>query len=596
MAERRKISLRERLILNYVIVSILAILMAGAFSYYIARQALMERTLQQLTSVKMAKKKQVEDFLHQQIRDLNMLARTDFVHQLSAGISGQGGATDYPENCRPGISFFREYMAGNPFCRGIYIGTPNAAAFVSFEKSDSTVTEGTNRYFTSIPESLFDSVRLTGRIFIHDELQSPVHGLTILSRINSGTPGGGQFIAIHINGAAIDTLMLEYNDTKGLGRSGESYLIGLDDRLRTHSRFSEEYFLQKIPRTEGIQRALTGMEGTGSYTDYRGVTILGSYSYIRIAGITWGILAEMDYQEALVPVFQLRANILILTIFIALGVFLFTFFISRKITRPLVELTHAVSDLREGQVTRVDLPPGHDEVHELAEQFNQMASELGQKRNELIVERLQRVRAMIDGQEQERQRLSRELHDGIGQYLAALKMRLQGIPLDDPITADRKVHELMVQVDYIIEEIRRVTFDLRPALLDEIGLKSAIQALCTSASRPGSTDFLLSSGELPDTLDRSVQTYIFRIIQECIHNILKHSHAQKAHISLIMKEERLHIRVDDDGEGFNTASAMKGSGLHNIRERVNLLSGTIEISSISGKGTSIRISIPVDHE
>lgn len=596
MAQSRKISLRERLILNYVIVSILAILMVGAFSYYIARQALMERTLQQLTSVKMARKKQVEDFLYQQIRDLEMLARTDFVRQLSAGISGSRGAAEYPEMCRPGVSFIREYLNSNPYCRGIFIASGDGSAFVSFEKSDTSITEGLNTSFNQIPGALLDSIRVTGRIFIHDDLQSSRHGLTLISRVHTELNSQNPFIAFSINGSVLDTLMLEYNDSKGLGKSGESYLVGTDNRLRTHSRFSGGYFQREITRTEGMKRAFMLTEGTGTYPDYRGVPILGSYGFIRIAGITWGILAEIDYQEALVPVFQLRANILILTIFIALGVFLFTFYISRKITRPLVELTNAVSDLREGQVTRVDLPAGHDEVHELAEQFNTMASELGIKRNELIVERLQRVRAMIDGQEQERQRLSRELHDGIGQYLAALKMRLQGIPLDDPELAGRKVQDLMSQVDQIIEEIRRVTFDLRPALLNEIGLKSAIQTLCTTASRPGSTAFTLNFSDIPDTLDRSIQTYVFRIIQECIHNILKHSQAENAYIALKMKENRLIISVDDDGKGFNTESSMKGSGLHNIRERVNLLSGTIEISSISGKGTSIRISIPVDHE
>jgi len=279
-----------------------------------------------------------------------------------------------------------------------------------------------------------------------------------------------------------------------------------------------------------------------------------------------------------------------------LGVFLFTFFISRKITRPLIELKNAVTEIREGRIASVELPPIHDEVRELAERFNQMAMELGIKRNELLVERLQKVRAMIDGQEQERQRLSRELHDGIGQHMAALKMRLQSIPLNDSVNASRKIEEISHHVDLIIEEIRRVTFDLRPALLNEIGLSDAIRTLCTTASRPGSTTFRLLSGELPTALSLPVQTYVFRIIQEGIHNILKHSEATQATIAVKTVGNRLLISIDDDGTGFDTASSMKGSGLHNIRERVNLLSGTIEITSIAHKGTSIRISIPIEND
>jgi two-component system NarL family sensor kinase len=588
----RLISLRERLILNYVIVSILAILLAGALSYYVSRKALMERTFQQLTSVKMVKKNQVEGFLLDQIRDVKMLSNTRFVRQ----IAGNSLQKDIPNQCEPGVSYIHEYLESNPYCQEIFIGQRGKTDGILFRRGDSRTAQVLHSDSLGIPTGIFDRVLDSGEVIILDTMRGERAGLVIVMPVKTEFSIPIHVIGARIDATALDTIMLEYDDSKGLGKSGESYLVGKDHRLRTSSRFSSDYFKSASVSTTGVKGAFSGMEGTGAYKDYRGVDILGSYGLITTAGLNWAILAEIDYQEAMVPIFRLRSNILLLTLFIALGVFLLTFFISRKITRPLIELKNAVTEIREGRMASVELPAVHDEVRELAERFNQMAMELGIKRNELLVERLQKVRAMIDGQEQERQRLSRELHDGIGQYMAALKMRMQSIPLSDSNQAARKIEEISHHVDLIIEEIRRVTFDLRPALLNEIGLRDAIRTLCTTASRPGSTTFGLISEELPSELSLPVQTYVFRIIQEGIHNILKHSNASRASIAIKTAANRLLISIDDDGNGFDTAASMKGSGLHNIRERVNLLSGTIEITSIANKGTSIRISIPFEND
>lgn len=540
----------------------------------------------------MVKKNQVEGFLHDQIRDVKMLSNTRFIRQIAENSMQK----DIPDQCEPGVSYIHEYLESNPYCQEIFIGQRGKTDGIIFRRGHSRTDQVLYSDSPGIPTVIFNRVLDSGKVIILDTMRGERAGLVIVMPVKTELSIPVHVIGARIDAAALDTIMLEYDDSKGLGKSGESYLVGKDHRLRTGSRFSSDYFKSASVYTTGVKGAFSGMEGTAAYKDYRGVEILGSYGMIQIAGLEWAILAEIDYREAMIPIFRLRTNILILTIFIALGVFLFTFFISRKITKPLIDLKNAVTEIREGRMARVELPAGHDEVRELAERFNQMAMELGVKRNELLIERLQKVRAMIDGQEQERQRLSRELHDGIGQYMAALKMRIQSIPLNDPENASRKVEEISVHVDQIIEEIRRVTFDLRPALLNEIGLSSAIRTLCNTASRPGSTSFRFVSDELPKELGLSLQTYIFRIIQEGIHNILKHSNASKATIAIASGKERLLISIDDDGSGFDTSSTMKGSGLHNIRERVNLLSGTIEISSIAKKGTSIRISIPFENE
>ncbi len=197
---------------------------------------------------------------------------------------------------------------------------------------------------------------------------------------------------------------------------------------------------------------------------------------------------------------------------------------------------------------------------------------------------------MIDAQETERQRLARELHDGIGQSLAALKMQLQFDK--NPEAPSTTVQRL----DSICDEVRSLSHQMMPIVLKENGLQSAIEQLIEHnfSASPIEVDFV-SSG-LQSRLPDNIEVNVYRITQELISNIVRHSEASKAGIQLLKRGKKLVLIVEDDGKGFRTADKVKGIGLSNINVRLEALGGTKQIQSLGGEGTYIHITIPVAAE
>lgn len=197
------------------------------------------------------------------------------------------------------------------------------------------------------------------------------------------------------------------------------------------------------------------------------------------------------------------------------------------------------------------------------------------------------IEQMINAQETERQRLARELHDGIGQSLAALKMKLQfdNNPKASITTVQR--------VDDICEEVRSLSHQMMPIVLLENGLVSAIDQLLevNFSASPIETDFV-SSG-IENRLSDIIEINVYRITQELVSNIVKHSKATQIGLQLLKRGRELFLIVEDNGQGFNTEDKAKGIGLNNINNRLSSLGGTCHLQSSSSEGTYIHISIPI---
>ncbi|WP_041627712.1 ATP-binding protein [Owenweeksia hongkongensis] len=193
---------------------------------------------------------------------------------------------------------------------------------------------------------------------------------------------------------------------------------------------------------------------------------------------------------------------------------------------------------------------------------------------------------MIDAQEDERQRLARELHDGIGQSLVALKMQLQ-------FDKNPKATDITVQrLEVICDEVRSLSHQMMPLELKENGLQSAIEQLIEHnfAASPIEVDFLFSG--LQNRLPSNIEINVYRIIQELASNIFRHSKASKVGIQLLIRGKKLILIVEDDGKGFDITSKNHGIGINNIYVRLEALGGSIQIQSSPGSGTYTHISIP----
>jgi signal transduction histidine kinase len=219
---------------------------------------------------------------------------------------------------------------------------------------------------------------------------------------------------------------------------------------------------------------------------------------------------------------------------------------------------------------------------------------LHEERMALLRERFAQVTA---AQEEERQRMARELHDGLGPTLASLSIRLltaqrqlqrEGHPLAG------EIGELAVQVRTSILDIRRLIQDLRPVALDELGLAPALREhLARCAKDRGLTvAFAADDGE---RLPSPVETALFRIVQEAVNNVIRHAQAQHLSVTLARAPGRVQVCIADDGQGFDTQLPRGGHhiGLWSMAERVEQLGGQFELRSTPGQGTTVTATLPL---
>ena len=206
-------------------------------------------------------------------------------------------------------------------------------------------------------------------------------------------------------------------------------------------------------------------------------------------------------------------------------------------------------------------------------------------------------------QEEERQRVSRELHDDLGQRLAALKMTMQVFEQDverknDPYRA--RLHTLVTDVDRMIVEVRRLSYNLRPLALDDFGLTVALEMLCKEFERVYSVRAqLVVSESLPSFRDPQVDIALYRIAQGALSNVARHADARNVSVRLASEDGSVGLSVADDGRGFEVRSpgrrrdGRSSLGLVGMRERSELLGGTFHIESHPDRGTTVRVRIPV---
>ena len=244
---------------------------------------------------------------------------------------------------------------------------------------------------------------------------------------------------------------------------------------------------------------------------------------------------------------------------------------------------------------RIGDPGRFDDEHQrLLEAFAASAATGVATARSMAEERLQNT---IDAAEQERSRWARELHDETLQALAVLRMRLSSALREE--TGDR-LHETgqaaVEQIDDEIVKLRRLITELRPASLDTIGLQAALQALAEqhhqAAALQVDCDFDLASEE-NDRPTPVLETAVYRLVQEALNNVSKHSMARRADLSVRATRGTIQIEVADDGVGFETNLVREGFGLVGMRERAALLGGTLYVTSNRGSGTRVRAEIPL---
>jgi signal transduction histidine kinase len=599
---KRDASIVRKLIVYFLLLNIFTVIVVGSYSYYRAKDALVERTFDQLTSIRIEKKYRIERFFNDRIQDLNLISKSEDVRNIINYLKASNIPNDnsktliYKEYER----FLQKHFFSDNYYKSFYV-IDNEGVSVSLSTSEFNTTF---LNFDPIENSSVNN--LWKQILENQEALIEDYKIDILTNLPAIFMGAPIFrsekligvVAIEIDIEAINTIMFENNPHNGLGKSGESYLVGTDFLMRSTSRFQNNSVFKTKVNTNGVQEALSGSTGTNLIKDYRNIFVLSSYGGVDIPGLNWAILAEIDEKEAMIPIESIRNNILYLSVLMSLLLFAFVYIIAKRISLPIVKLKHAAQNITKGNYdVFVEDIVSNDEIGSLVDAFNEMSKKIKEQTHKLNLERSMRLSSMIDGQELERQRLSRELHDGLGQSILAIKMRLERMKNASP----EKTKEIMEEVQQLftdtINEVRSISNNLMPAVLNEFGLVDALTNLCREIAKSTGIEVEFYHDHYLVNIEDKIKTYLYRIAQEALNNIIKHSKTQLAKIELISDKEYVFFNISDKGCGFNYTDDRKlcGNGISNMKERVNLLNGSIEIDSHKELGTNIKIKIPLNN-
>jgi two-component system NarL family sensor kinase len=426
----------------------------------------------------------------------------------------------------------------------------------------------------------------------------------------------------------IQNILLERT---GMGASGETYLVGQDYRMRSESRF----FPHKKPydisvKTEGVISALEGVNGRGIFMDYRGIPVYSVYSLIKISNLKLVILSEIDVSEVTKPLEDLKMRLITLTIVIFLVAVTLSLFLTRIIIDPIKNMRNSLGVMAQGDYDqRIEYKRSSNEIKEMfdalsnlkaslqgAVKFSEaignmdlntnykpnsandvlgkslltMRDKLIDFKNQEDNTRIMAKRLLVNGLENERRRLSRELHDGVGPYLTSLKHYIE-----NNVENELKKTEMKRVVDETISEIRSMSNALMPASIDDFGVGVTLTNYIENLNR--STSISIDYEDLTKPENSNITNHqainLFRISQELLNNSLKHAKAKNIRITLSEFDEFISLFYFDDGIGFNMSTVKLGSGITNIKERVDICNGKITINALPGS-TTFEIELPVE--
>lgn len=343
--------------------------------------------------------------------------------------------------------------------------------------------------------------------------------------------------------------------------------------------------------------------------------------------VPWGVVLEKPKEELLeLPGAVGRRVLLASGIAVLIAAALIWGF-TRQIINPIQRLAAVAQKFGAGDLQAEVPAMGQDEIGKLSQSFESMRRQLKHSLDEInqwnqeleqrVKERTTELERLyeqlrlrdkergdllgkiITAQEEERRRIARELHDDISQILTGLVMNLgsaENLIASDPVAARQALESLRHVTSEGVENIRRLIRDLRPSLLDDLGLVPAISWYVENYLAPAGVEAKLETSGVDERLSPSIKITLFRVVQEAITNIVKHAQAKTARICLQFAPSAILGDIEDDGIGFSVDTVRRGNsegiGLLGMGERIELLKGKLEIESKPGKGTRVHFEIP----
>lgn len=603
-----------KLFLSHTGLGLVAIISLAGIFYWLLSDNLIQRTLNQLSSVNILKKDLIENYLKRSQQNLEALKLENKFLKVFQALPQRDITRN--QNLDDLIRIMQLYNF-----KSLYLyGSDHRQLF-----STDTIQYSDELLTLADSSVMDDPLRLT---LIDGSRVSPDNQTLLL-----------YYVPVILNEQRVGMVLIEENfdniqsivsETTGLGTTGESYIAGPGYKMKSYSRFLPERPPGEIiVKTEAVEAALQGRSGADIIADYRGERVLSVYRPIEANGLNWVIISEIDWTEAMEPVVRLRYYLIGITFFVIFLTTAVTFFLSNAIVQPILILRKVVNQLALGIIPTGRVPvSSNDEVGQMADAIHHLTSGLARTSafakeigsgnfdaqfvklsehdslGESLIQmrealkdlnerekKLARARAsaLLEGQENERRRIIKELHDGVGQLLTAVRMRVEMLESDDGLK-----EEIKGRINETIAEVRRISYNVMPQALVDFGLEAALRGLCDSIKSYAKLDVDFTYiREVDRHVNFEVSTALFRIAQEGLNNIVKYAGATSVNLHVIEKEEEIYLMLEDNGKGFDVTSRKEGMGLQNIHERAELLNGTAQIHSTPGEGTTIEVFIPI---
>ncbi|TDQ06167.1 methyl-accepting chemotaxis protein [Halanaerobium saccharolyticum] len=376
-----RFNLNYKLIFIMLAISLIPIALLGYIITNQSSQALREANFNQLNSIRINKANQIESFYSDRKGDVNVLSNTPIVIDAFNNFNNafSSGGTEgvmydiYIEQFGP---YFNTYAEENEYKDLFLINLEGDIIFSQAQNSDlgQNLIEGDlaeTNLARAYNEALEGSVSLVDFKY-YGPVEAPIQFVAAPVFENEKIIG---VTALQISDQPINRIMGELS---GLGESGETYLVGADKLMRSDSRFtdSNDILAEEID-TEAVNQALAGSEDSQIINDYRGISVLSSYSSLDITEFDWAIIAEIDEAEAFSEITAMNNNALMMTVIIALLVIIIAYFFSKKITNPISKAVEMAEEISAGNLSVSKLKiKSNDEIGDLADSLNKMLTNL----------------------------------------------------------------------------------------------------------------------------------------------------------------------------------------------------------------------------
>ena len=407
---------------------------------------------------------------------------------------------------------------------------------------------------------------------------------------------------IGIVGLSIDLASYEQAIGSAAMPPGTEYgIIDQNGLFVTHFPDPKKWVGKTAREAQWAKIALSSKDGQWQASGDDGVEKV--YGFSTVPGSNWIAFASISADVVFAPAQRTVIHSSIFALVVALAVAVVAWMLSRRITRPIRDIAEAANAVAGGQIeTRVRVQ-GPYEIEEVATQFNRMldAREHAEGALRETTRRLHGLsHRLLNIQESERRHIARELHDELGQALTFVKLRLQVIQrLPAGASGSSHLDECIRITERSLEQVRDLSRELRPLLLDDLGLMTALRSHLDQQAQAAGLVAHFNAAPFPARLGADLEIVCFRVVQEAVTNVVRHAHAHHLWVELTLAGDELDVRVRDDGIGFDSSAARARArtgtsmGLLSMEERAMLAGGRVEFTSTPKQGTEVRAVFPL---